>query len=239
MNATSTNATDPGAAAASPPDLLAAWPRTAQWALGLLLAVAMVLILLHVAIGGMSDARPTQLERQARLTSSINLNTADRATLRQLPDVGDGLAANIEDYRQRSGGFRSVDELANVPGIGPTRLVRLRTWVHVDAEEPADEIAAKPVADNVKKPLVGGSPARSRKGENLKGPVDLNEATEDQLKDVPWIGPVLARSIINTRRAKPFGSVDDLLRVPGIKQKTLDRLRPNVMVNNKPKGETY
>src|SRR5438552_348557 len=135
MNATPTNATDPGAAAASPPDLLAGWPRTAQWALGLLLALAVVLILLHVTLGGLSDARPTQLERETRLNSPINLNTADRATLRQLPEVGDGLAANIEDYRQRSGGFRSVDELANVPGIGRTRLARLRPWVHVDAEE--------------------------------------------------------------------------------------------------------
>src|SRR5438552_2721615 len=100
VTAALTTAPAPGAAAASPPDLLAAWPRTAQWALGLLLALAIVLILLHVTIGGLSDARPTQLERDARFTTSINLNTADRATLRQLPEIGDSLAANIEDYRR-------------------------------------------------------------------------------------------------------------------------------------------
>src|SRR5438874_11995025 len=100
MNATSSPATDAGAAA-PPPALLAAWPRTAQWALGLLLTLAVVLIILHVTIGGLSDARPTQLEE---LRSPINLNTVDRATLRQLPEVGDTLATRIDEYRQRHGG---------------------------------------------------------------------------------------------------------------------------------------
>jgi DNA uptake protein ComE-like DNA-binding protein len=230
MNATPSPATDAGAAA-PPPALLAAWPRTAQWALGLLLTLAVLLIILHVTIGGLSDARPTQLEE---LRSPINLNTADRATLRQLPEVGDALATRIDEYRQRHGGFRSVDELVNVHGIGSTRLARLRQWLFVDDEEPGEEPVVKPASLPTKKQTAAGSPRASRKAEKLKGPVDLNEATEDQLKnDVPWLGPVLARSIVESRRKEPFRSVDDLLRVPGIKQKTLDKVRPFVRVGSK------
>jgi competence protein ComEA len=229
MNATPSPATDAGAAA-PPPVLLAAWPRTAQWALGLLLTLAVVLIILHVTIGGLSDARPTQL---GELRSPINLNTADRAMLRQLPEVGDTLATRIDEYRQRHGGFRSVDELVNVQGIGSTRLARLRQWLYVDDEEPGEEPTVKPASLPTKKQSSAGTPRASRKAEKLKGPVDINEATEDQLKDVPWLGPVLARSIVETRKTQPFLSVDDLLRVPGIKQKTLDKVKPFVIVGSK------
>lgn len=62
----------------------------------------------------------------------INLNTA---TARQLSDgldgIGDALAARIVAYREQHGGFKTVDELKNVSGIGDKKLEALRGSVTV------------------------------------------------------------------------------------------------------------
>lgn len=62
-------------------------------------------------------------------------------------------------------------------------------------------------------------------------PVDLNRASEDDLRLLPRIGPALASRIAASRRQEgPFRSVDDLRRVRGIGPRTLDRLRPLLTV---------
>lgn len=58
------------------------------------------------------------------------------------------------------------------------------------------------------------------------GPVDLNEATVEQLDDLPGVGPATAAAIVDDReRNGPFASVDDLERVPGIGPAKLAALR--------------
>jgi endonuclease YncB( thermonuclease family) len=52
-----------------------------------------------------------------------------------------------------------------------------------------------------------------------------NTASRDDLDRLPKIGEVLADRIIEAREDAPFEKPDDLLRVPGIKKKTLDGLR--------------
>ena len=61
----------------------------------------------------------------------LNLNTATLDQLDQLDGVGPATAQKILAYRTQHGGFRSVDELAEVPGIGPKKLAALRDNVHV------------------------------------------------------------------------------------------------------------
>src|SRR5438552_18844654 len=80
-------------------DVLVAWPRTAQWAMAVLLGLATLLIALS-SLGSMRwGARPTRLEREAS-AGRVDLNRADRVQLLQLPDVGESLAQRIEDYRR-------------------------------------------------------------------------------------------------------------------------------------------
>ncbi|MFI2199997.1 helix-hairpin-helix domain-containing protein [Streptomyces sp. NPDC020192] len=59
----------------------------------------------------------------------VSLNTATVDQLDALPGVGPVLARHIIDYRTQHGGFRSVDELREVNGIGDRRFGDLRELV--------------------------------------------------------------------------------------------------------------
>lgn len=60
-------------------------------------------------------------------------------------------------------------------------------------------------------------------------PLDLNRASVEELDRLPGIGPVLARRIVEHRaRLGAFRSTDELLGVPGIGVRSLERLRPYV-----------
>lgn len=61
----------------------------------------------------------------------LNLNTATAEQLDTLDGVGPATAQKILAYRQQHGGFRSVAELGQVPGIGEKRLAALRDHVRV------------------------------------------------------------------------------------------------------------
>jgi len=61
----------------------------------------------------------------------LNLNTATLEQLDELDGIGPTTAQSILDYREEQGGFGSVDELNQVPGIGDVRLASLREQVRV------------------------------------------------------------------------------------------------------------
>jgi competence protein ComEA len=65
----------------------------------------------------------------AAAAGPISLNSATAEQLDTLDGVGPATAAKILDWRREHGGFRSVDDLGQVPGIGPKRLAALREKV--------------------------------------------------------------------------------------------------------------
>lgn len=62
-------------------------------------------------------------------TAPIGLNAATAEQLETLPGVGPVLARHILEYRTQHGGFRSVEDLRNVTGIGDRRFADLRPLV--------------------------------------------------------------------------------------------------------------
>jgi competence protein ComEA len=61
----------------------------------------------------------------------VDLNAADAATLETLPGVGPVIAERIVAWREENGPFTSVDELAEVSGIGPAMLATIRDAARV------------------------------------------------------------------------------------------------------------
>lgn len=65
----------------------------------------------------------------------------------------------------------------------------------------------------------------------LAAPVDLNSADAPALETVKGIGPARARAIVEYRKSNgPFASVDDLVKVPGIGEKSIEKLRDQITV---------
>ncbi|WP_344940677.1 ComEA family DNA-binding protein [Sphaerisporangium flaviroseum] len=61
----------------------------------------------------------------------LDLNTATPSQLETLPGVGEVLAARIAEFRQTHSGFRSIDQLREVTGIGARKFADLRDKVRV------------------------------------------------------------------------------------------------------------
>lgn len=74
---------------------------------------------------------PDTPETPGVVDGKVDLNTADLATLETLPRIGPALAQRIIDWREQNGGFRSVDDLLAVPGIGEKLMEGLREQVRV------------------------------------------------------------------------------------------------------------
>ncbi len=216
-----------------PTDPAPAWSRSAQGAAALFLLLALFLLGWHAWIAQRWNCRPATLETDALSSPSLDLNQADHAQLLQLPHIGENLARRIEAYRAEHHGFATVDELRQVNGIGPKLLEDLRPFVYVetpvrDAEDepPAQPIRLTPAkAAKEKKTLTV-----SKKKVALTERIDVNRATADELRRLPGIGATLSQRIIQTREEKPFQSVEELRRVRGIGAKTLERLRPHVVI---------
>jgi competence protein ComEA len=217
----------------TPPDVFTAWPRSAQLATAFLLGVSLTLLGVHVGGSLRSGTRPTELELGYRL----DLNRAERPALLQLPGVGPNLAERIEAHRRERGPFRSVDDLAEVRGVGPVLLARLRPLVYVRPDEAADGPAAGKRTRG--EPKTGAAPRTGgRKEATLSGPIDINRASAEELQRLPGIGPKLSQRIVDERQKGRFKSVDDLRRVSGIGAKLLERLRPYVTVGTEAERQT-
>jgi competence protein ComEA len=73
-------------------------------------------------------------------TTPVNLNTATVAQLEALPGVGTRTAQLIVEHRQKTGGFKKIEELMNIKGIGEKSFLKLKPMVTVaPAKDGADE----------------------------------------------------------------------------------------------------
>ena len=122
---------------------------------------------------------------------------------------------------------RGARMLAIVLAIGTLSDLH-RARAPVPAPAPDRFVAATQAGTTVPGPPVSntGPPSRAMRGAAPQ-PVDLDSASAADLDRLPGIGPVLAARIVEHRRLHGrFHHVDELLLVPGIGPRLLERLRP-------------
>jgi comEA protein len=64
-------------------------------------------------------------------TGKVNINTATASELDTLPGIGPAYAGRIIDYRNANGGFKSIDEIKNVKGIGDKTFEKFRDRITI------------------------------------------------------------------------------------------------------------
>lgn len=80
----------------------------------------------HVTLIDRVATAPPQRTMQATQPAQVAISRATAAELETLPGIGPALAARIIAWRDSAGGFRTLDDLAKVRGIGPATLARLK-----------------------------------------------------------------------------------------------------------------
>lgn len=78
------------------------------------------------------EEKANNIATQGNCKGKINLNKADLSSLQTISGVGAKRAQDILDYRDSQGGFKTIDDLKNVSGIGEKTLEKLRQDVTLD-----------------------------------------------------------------------------------------------------------
>lgn len=132
----------------------------------------------------------------------VDPNISSAIELARIPGVGMRLAKRIVEDRTLRGSFGRLADLDRVDGVGPGMLGRLEPFLLFPPLPPASERL-----------------------------VDLNQAGQAELEELPGIGPAKAAAIIAWReRYGPFTAAGELDRVPGIGPALALRLTPLMRV---------
>ncbi len=165
-------------------------------------------------VGAARPERDSLAEQAARIArplgrdEKLDVDRAPASELARLPRIGPALAARIVEDREQRGPFGSLEALDRVAGVGPAVLDAVRR--HATFSTP---------------------PSATSEASQVPEIVTLNTASAQQLARLPAIGPVKARAIVEDRRRRgPFRRLEELTRVSGIGQATVERLRGLVRV---------
>jgi competence protein ComEA len=156
----------------------------------------------------------------------IDIRTATREELMQLPGIGEKRAQDIIDHRNARQ-FDNVNEIMLIKGIGLKTYEKMKPLLLLfGAAEPLDKNATSTTPKSEQK-----STASATSKTELTNIVNLNTAGTEELCTLPGIGEVKAVAIIAYREGNgPFRSVDELVNVKGIGAKTLAKIRHRLSI---------
>ena len=153
--------------------------------------------------------------------AKVDINNATQKELEDLPGVGAATAKKIIAGRP----YTSADDLAKA-GVPKATITKISPLVIVGAASAAktSPVVPTPVSTSTRTapkptPLAKAAPAVK---------VDINNATEKELEDLPGVGPATAKKIVAGR---PYTSVDDLAK-GGVPKNTIAKIAPLVIVGS-------
>lgn len=150
----------------------------------------------------------------------LNINQATEEELMTLPGVNRSVAQNIVEYRDCIGGFRKVEDLALVSGVGATKLEAIKLEICVSSRSSSSQHSPSSLRRD-------RDPEHCHPGTGI----NINTATAAQLLSLRGITEKMAHNIVAYRGEHgPFRSVEDLVRVSSINSSLLDRIRLQVFV---------
>jgi competence protein ComEA len=88
-----------------------------------------LLVLALLLAGPAALAEQAQAPAKSAPATPVNINTATVDQLDGLPGIGPKMAARIIDYRQKNGGFKKLEDLMNIQGIGEKNFLKLKPLV--------------------------------------------------------------------------------------------------------------
>lgn len=137
------------------------------------------------------------------------------------------VGSRVADAVAASGGFTGQ---ANREGIN--LAARLSDEQHISVPRVGEVVQASTLVPTVASPADSEVPHDTTTPPGAStGKVNINTATAKELEALPGIGEVLSKRIVTDREANgPFKVVDDLMRVPGIKEGLMTQLRDLVTV---------
>ena len=161
----------------------------------------------------------------AGLADLVNLNTASREALDELPEIGEALSQAIIEHRMLYGAFPTVDALDDVSGIGPATLDAVRDLVTVDPFQRTFEVVAVVTltTDGVDETWVDvGDPSSFDKewGYTLYTDADGNVTggewdKEDEHPDFAWVPYSNPGQRSSGRNENPYLAHSDLIEIIG------------------------
>ena len=100
------------------------------------LALALTLALLFSIPSPLSAQKAAPPAPPAARGELVDLNSATATQLASLPGIGPKTADLIIEYRQKNGGFKKIEELMNVRGVGEKSFLKLKNLVTVTPPKP-------------------------------------------------------------------------------------------------------